>query len=107
MSRELDTLKHLEKEFRSKNSTEAAKVIFGILGGIKQKKGLKIQEVNQFLYELVCLKRETIDDVIHQIKYRQGQFKDKHINYLKQTIQNIAKEPKRIYTVSNKLKVNI
>lgn len=103
----LDSLKHLEQEFRRKNSTATQKIIFGILTSIKKNKGLKIEEVSQCLFEFNCLKRETVDHIIQQIKFKQKLFGDKHINYLRQTVQNIAKEPRRSFTVSSKLRVNI
>jgi hypothetical protein len=102
----LETLKYYEQDFKNKNSSEAYKVIFGILIEIKRNGKLNVDDTNQFLFELNCLKRDTIDHIVHQIKYRQKQFIDKHINYFRQTIQNLATEPKKVY-VSSKLRVNI
>ncbi len=102
----IETLKLLEKKFRNNNSSETQKIMFSILTSIKREKGLRIEDVSQLLFELTSLKRETVDHVIQQIKYKQKLFGSKHINYLRQTIQNIAAEPKVIY-VSSKLRVNI
>lgn len=101
-----ETLKHFCDKFRQNNSGRSVRTIFGILEAIKQGTfGLTIDDAIDFVSELNGFKPHSIDKIANNLRYREKEYRTKHINYLRRVCRTIVVEPEKIYVRSDKMRI--